>query len=264
MTKPALMGPDLIASIVSRRVPENALALWWLGQASFAIRGAGLTIYIDPFLNPMPDRLVPPPFAPEDVTNADVVLCSHDHGDHVDPEALPGIAAASAGARFVIPGTAKSRVLALGIAPERTVVPAVDQPVSFGALTVTAVPAAHEDLAYSPETGYHYLGFVLKLNGVTLYHSGDSKVYRGMAERVKAYQPDVALLPINDNDNMSYRQAGDLAAALDVDLVIPMHYGMFAYNTEWVGNFVDYVQERYPAQKQHPMARNEGFLYTKY
>ncbi len=88
-------GERLLADVQGRRIPEDALGLWWLGQASFIVRGAGVTLYVDPYLNPSPRRIVPPPFRPEQVTNADVVLCTHDHGDHIDPTALPGIGGAS-------------------------------------------------------------------------------------------------------------------------------------------------------------------------
>ena len=273
MGEAAEAGRRLLADIQSRRVPESALGIWWLGQASFVIRGAGLTVYVDPYLTPSPRRLVPPPFAPEQVVNADLVLCSHDHADHIDPGALPGIAQASPRASVLVPGVARDRVVGLGVPAERVVVPPVDEPVAYGPLTVTAIPAAHEELDYSPEAGYPYLGYVLQLNGVTLYHSGDCTMYEGLTERLLAHRPDVALLPINGHDwkrlrrqtigNMTYREAADLAADVGIDLVIPMHYGMFRSNTEPPGHFVDYVHEFYPEQKVHVMARYEGFVYLK-
>jgi len=269
----AKVGEALLADIQTRRVPERAVGIWWLGQASFVVRGAGVTVYLDPYLTPSPRRLVPPPLAPDQVANADLVLCTHDHADHIDPGALPGIAQASPGARILVPGVARDRVVGLGVPAERVVVPPVDEPVAYGPLSVTAIPAAHEELDYTPEAGYPYLGYVLQLNGVTLYHSGDCTMYEGLTERLLAHRPDVALLPINGHDwkrlrrqtigNMTYREAVDLAADVGIDLVIPMHYGMFRGNTEPPGHFVDYVHEFYPEQKVHVMARYEGFVYLK-
>ena len=84
MSQPYKTGTQLLDDIQNRRVPDDALGLWWLGQASFVVKGAGTTIFIDPYLQPNPQRLVPPALEPEQVTNADLVLCTHDHLDHVD------------------------------------------------------------------------------------------------------------------------------------------------------------------------------------
>jgi len=266
-------GEALLADVQRRRIPEDALGIWWIGQSSFILRGGGITIYVDPYLNPSPKRIVPPPLRPEQVTNADFVLCTHDHGDHIDPTALPGIATASPHAKILVPGVARDKLVGLGIPAQQIVVPQVDDPVIVGSLTVTAIPAAHEELDYSPERGYPYLGYVLKLNGVTLYHAGDCTMYEGLIERLKVHRPDVVLLPINGHDwkrthkgiigNMTYREAADLAAEVGADLTIPMHYGMFAHNTEPPGHFVNYMLDCYPTQKIKVMARYEGFVYLK-
>src|SRR5512136_2580666 len=257
-------GKRLLADVQGRRIPDDALGLWWLGQASFIVRGAGVTVYVDPYLNPSPRRVVPPPFRPAQVTNADVVLCTHDHGDHIDPTALPGIAGASPRATIVVPGVARDKVIGMGVPADRVVVPPIDAPIAYGKLAVRAIPAAHEGLDYSPERGHPYLGYLLELNGVRLYHAGDCTMYDGLTERLKAYRPDVVLLPINGHDwkrlrqgiigNMTYREAADLAAEVGADLAIPMHYGMFPHNTEPPGHFVDYVCEHYPTLKIKLMA----------
>jgi L-ascorbate 6-phosphate lactonase len=267
------VGETLLADVQCRWIPKGALGIWWIGQSSFIVRGSGVTIYLDPYLNPTHRRIVPPPLRPEQVTNADLVLCTHDHGDHIDPTALPGIAAASPHAKILIPGVARDKVVGMGIAVQQVVVPPVDDPVVYGLLTITAIPAAHEELDHSPVRGYPYLGYVLKLNGVTLYHAGDCTMYEGLSERLKVHRPDVVLLPINGHDwkrthqgiigNMTYREAADLAVEVGADLAIPMHYGMFAHNTEPPGHFVNYIHEFYPTQKIKVMARYEGFVYLK-
>lgn len=237
------------------------------------MRGAGCTLYIDPYLNPTPRRMVPPPLRPDQITNADLVLCTHDHGDHIDPTALPRIAEASRNARILVPGVARDKVVGWGIAAQQVLVPPIDAPVTYGPATVIAIPAAHEALDYTPECGYPYLGYIIQLNGVTLYHAGDCMIYDGLSARLRALRPDVVLLPINGHDwkrtrqniigNMSYRGAADLAVEVGADVAIPMHYGMFQHNTEPPGHFVDYVLEHYPTQKIKVMARYEGFVYLK-
>src|SRR5437763_1850557 len=98
MADVARSGRELIAEIQGTETAPGAGAFWWLGQHSFVVKLGGTTIYIDPYLEPNPARQTPPLFVPEEVTNADLVLCTHDHGDHIDPYALEGIVRASPGA----------------------------------------------------------------------------------------------------------------------------------------------------------------------
>ena len=62
--------------------------------------------------------------------------------------------------------------------------------------------------------------------------------------------------------NFSYREAADLGVAMGADLIIPIHYGMFAANTVRVAHFVDYLTDHYPEQRFHILARNERFVYV--
>jgi len=108
MDETAEMGETLLADVQRRWVPENARGLWWFGQSSFAVRGAGATVCID-------------------------------------PTALPGIAATSPHAKIPVPGAASGKVVGMGIAAQQVVVPPPDETVAYGPLTVTAIPAAHEE-----------------------------------------------------------------------------------------------------------------------
>lgn len=264
----------LIADVASRRIPEGAVGIWWLGQATFILKGQGDGyVFIDPYLAPSPRRLVPPPIKPEEATAVSLVLTTHDHGDHIDPTALPIIAKAAPKAPILIPGVARERILSLGVAAERVIVPEIDKTVRYGDVKITAIPAAHEQLDYTEEKGYPYLGYIIEMNGVKIYHSGDCCMYEGLIERLQGYRPDVALLPINGHDwmrthnntigNFNYREVVDLAAEIGIDLTIPMHFGMFPGNTEPPGHFVDYAHNFYPELKTKVMARYEGFVYLK-
>jgi L-ascorbate metabolism protein UlaG (beta-lactamase superfamily) len=73
---------------------------------------------------------------------------------------------------------------------------------------------------------------------VTVYHSGDTVRFDGMAERLRAFTPDVALLPINGRDpvrgvagNLDEREAAVLARDIGAGLAVPCHYEMFEFNT---------------------------------
>lgn len=266
-------GIALVAQITAREVPAGAVGVWWLGQSSLVLKGAGMTLYLDPYLDPAPRRRVPPAFPPDAVTNANLVLLTHDHGDHLDATALPLIAAASPGARFIAPRPLAERVASLAGDAARVIPATADAPLTIGAATILPIPAKHEEFDLHPTLGYPYLGYVITLGGVTLYTAGDTIPYEGMIERLAPLGVHLAFLPINGRDffrtragtigNLHYREASDVAAAIGADTVVPVHYGMFTGNDVSPGHFIADLAERYPAMQAHLLGRFGCFLYHR-
>lgn len=277
MTNAGYGAPGLIAEFDRQRVPAGAVALWWLGQASFTFKSSGgAIVYVDPYLAVSDRRITPAAFAPESVVNADLVLLTHDHGDHVDPRALPGIAKASPGARFVAPRPIVARVAELVGSAERVIAAVSDEvlrlEVRGETVEVVPVPAAHEQLELTPE-GYTHLGYTVRLGGVNVHHTGDTVPFEGQVERVKPHDVDVLLVPINGRDfyrtrantigNMDYREAGDFSVMIGAKVAVPIHYGMFRGNTVPPGYFVTYLADYHPEQGVHVMGRFGKYLYLK-
>jgi len=84
----------LISEINKSQVEPGTLQIWWIGQEGFVFKSHGRIIYIDPYLSTYAEkitkgnadehvRIKPAPMKPEDVDNADIVLCTHDHADHI-------------------------------------------------------------------------------------------------------------------------------------------------------------------------------------
>jgi L-ascorbate 6-phosphate lactonase len=265
------MGPNELRNVArdiqDAQLPSDVVAIWWLGQASIALRDASTTIYIDPFFSAHPDRLVPPPFAPEQAPPTNYVLCTHEHIDHFDPQTLAGLARTSPQARFVVPLPIVEQVTALGIAPERVLGTQPGETVRLGEITLSPVPACHgleappaaygfDFVEHEGKNLYRYLGYILEIAGVRIYHAGDTVIYDGLVERLRALDIDIAFLPINGRSyfreqlglvgNMDEREAADLAAAAGVKLLVPIHYEMFAANQGRLGSLLDYVQAHHP------------------
>lgn len=265
-------APSQLARLAGLPLSDRQVALWWFGQSMVALRAAGLTLLFDPFLSPHPDRLVPPPFAPEDASGIDVVLCTHDHLDHLDGPALPGIAAASPDCIFVVPEPIVPVVRELGIAPVRIVGAQPDSPIILATCVVHPVPASHGD---EPADAYgfggdppRFLGYVIEAAGTRVYHAGDTIPFDGI-EDVRC---DVALLPINGRDaereaqgivgNLNEEEAAHVAAAIGADVLVPLHYDMFAANPGDPARVVA-ATLREPRATVLVLTRERPFVYTR-
>lgn len=251
-------GKSLVREIDATRLEHGRGAFWWLGQHGFAVKLGTAVCYVDAYLSPDRKRRVPPLLDPHEVTNADIVLGSHDHADHIDRKAWPVIAQASPRARFVVPKLLRERIASeLRIPLARFIGVDAGIAVTIAGVKVSGVPAAHEFLERDAATGLHpHIGFVIEGNGCTVYHAGDTCLYEGIQAILRQWRFDLALLPINGRDakrlrancigNMTYQEAADLAGALWPGLVVPTHFEMFAMNAADPRLFVQYLRVKYP------------------
>jgi len=275
-------GRELLQDIDQAAVPPGFLYLWYLGQMSLVIKGAGLIVYIDPYLvhpraqDPL-GRVVsplkfPPPFAAEEVHHATVVLGTHNHSDHINIPTLKGIFAGSPEARFVVPAPHKELLVSAGI-PAASVMEAVaGETLAYRELQVIPLPAAHEELEQDEEGRFVSLCYLIRLNGVTLFHGGDTVEYPGLVTSLREYAVDICFLPINGRDlrrreqgiigNMNFREAADAGRAAGARLLIPGHYDLFPTNSENPAFFADYLYRTYPDQPFKIMVPGERLVYT--
>jgi L-ascorbate 6-phosphate lactonase len=265
----------LIDDMQTCTVTPGQAAFWWLGQHGFAVKLGKAVCYIDAFLSPSEGRRIAPLLHPEEVSNATLVLGSHDHGDHIDRDAWPGIAAVSPHAKFVVPALLREKIVReVGLPDGRVLGVDQDQTVEVDGISVTAVPAAHEFLDRDPRTGLHpYLGFVISGQGFRLYHAGDTCCYEGMHTLLRRWSFDLAFLPINGRDakrlaagcigNMTYQEAADLAGAIRPGLTVPAHFEMFAANSENPQLFLDYMRVKYPRLSTHLPRHGERVIVDR-
>ncbi|MFF2018288.1 MBL fold metallo-hydrolase [Paenibacillus sp. NPDC058177] len=272
-TQNSRKGQIIIQEVNETEVPYGTLAVWFLGQESVIIKGDGLTVYIDPYVSENPHRTYPAPIGPEDITNADICLITHDHLDHLDTGSIPSIVKNNADVRFMAPAVCAAPLHELGVQEDQLLTANPENWIELGPkLKVLPVTASHEQLDRDSEGLPHYVGYILQLNGVTLYHAGDTVLFPELIETVSRQTIDLAMLPINGRDyfrnqrdiagNMDYREAVEFAAVAGFETVIPLHYDIFAGNAENPGYFVDYLYRHFPEQKFHVMARAERFIYV--
>ena len=135
------------------------------------------------------------------------------------------------------------------------------------------VRAAHEDFVQDENGDYECLGYVVRFPGGSLYHAGDTVEWETMAEELAPLGIDIACLPINGSDwkrkkadiigNLNAREACDLSQEIGADLLIPMHYDVFAHNGENPAYLADLMWRNCPGAKYHFFAPGERYLYMK-
>ena len=252
-------GMELISDVDNCILHEGEAAFWWLGQQGFVLKFTGVVIYLDPFLTELPERNVPPLLKAKEISHADFILGSHDHGDHIDRCVWPILAKSSPKAKFIVPFYLCEQLSRELLIPRDRFIGLDDGLcVKISGVKITGLAAAHEFLDRDPDTGcYKYLSYVIETNGRTVYHAGDTCIYEGLQSKLKEWEKiDVMFLPINGRDgkrlrencigNMTYQEAVDLAGAVKPRLVVPAHYEMFDSNKENPLLFGDYLGAKYP------------------
>lgn len=255
MLEPSARQTEIVDEIAAARPGTGSLRVWWLGQSGYVIKSRSGTLVIDPYLSEHLTRkyegtskphirMTPAPFRAHELTGVDLVLSSHKHSDHLDPGTIPDLLNASPKAQLGLPESLVEHAIGLGISADRLVGLNAGEALSRTSFHVRAIPSAHEGLD-TDERGRHlYLGFVVEVDGLRLYHSGDSLAYDGLVDQLGPQPFDVLFLPINGRDpargvagNMSAAEAVDLACRVKPRFVVPHHYDMFTFNTVPVSTF---------------------------
>lgn len=196
------------------------VSIRWFGHSGFSITDpSGKTVLVDPWLEGNPAA----PGNVRERLKGDFLLITHDHYDHGSD--APDIARRT-GAHVVGIHELTSDLKARGV-PESQLLNGgagmnVGGTVVLGGFSFTMTEAHHSCSLGVP------VGYVIRTpSGATVYHSGDTGIFAGMALIGELYPIDVALLPIGSVFTMDYRQAAKAAAMLKAKAVVPMHYGTF-------------------------------------
>lgn len=258
MIKPVQKDRPFLADLDAVDKASSDLHVWWLGQSGFLVQWKGHRLLFDPYLSDsltkkyaatekphvrMTERVI----APEHLLGIDVVTTSHNHTDHLDHDTLVPLLTSNPEMHLVGPEANRS-FIANRIKRPESFLDGLDagQSIALEPFKITAVPAAHEDLAKDNRGRHHYLGFIAEFGDWIIYHSGDTMLYDGMEAILRQWPIDLAFLPINGRrperrvaGNLWGREAATLASTVGIKDVIPCHYEMFAFNTESPDEFTE-------------------------
>jgi L-ascorbate metabolism protein UlaG (beta-lactamase superfamily) len=228
----------------SLSVPADAIGIHWFGQNSFALKDAGGTIVqIDPFFphdRPAERYIHTEPPLDEADLRTDVVLMTHDHGDHTCIESLQRIHAAYPAARFVGPVESVRRMAESGLPEANLATIAAGDAMALGTVTVHATwskpPLGAPAEGIRPPDVQH-LGYVIAIGGVRVYVTGDLintfAAHDELMSPVAALAPDIGLLTMHPTEGEFpfFEGAVEMAVKLGLKAAVPAHYACFAKRT---------------------------------
>jgi len=215
------------------------LKIRWLGHAAFILEGSK-TVVIDPFLTGNPLS----PLKPADV-KADVVVVTHGHGDHLGD----AVEIARNNDAPIVCIHELSRIIARkGV---ETVGMNMGGTARVSGVGVTMVHALHsadveeDDEIISSGTA---TGVIVELDGVKVYHCGDTDVFLDMQLIGELHKPDVMLVPIGDWYTMGIKGAVKAVELVKPKYAIPMHYNTFPVIEQNPEEFKKAVEETLPTK----------------
>lgn len=186
--------------------------LEFLGHAGFLITSSsGKKIAIDPYN------------VSDNVGKVDLILITHSHHDHCSIRDIEKIS--RGGTIIVVPADAQSKITKIDNV-EMQIIETGDE-FNFWTIKIEAVPAYNVNKQFHPKKE-GWLGYVLKINELVIYHAGDTDKIPEM-EKLTGYGKHgnefVVLLPVSGIYVMDADEAVEVVSLLSPDLAIPMHYG---------------------------------------
>ncbi|MGI9462093.1 MAG: MBL fold metallo-hydrolase [Alphaproteobacteria bacterium] len=228
--------------------PRDGIDFSWLGQSTVLWRLAGKNIITDPNFSTWlaikwlgERRLTPVPLAIRDLPAIDIVLISHNHHDHLDSYSIKYIAKHNKAAVFYVPLGLKAWFRLRGV--KNVIEMDWWQKQSLNNIDIYFVPAQHWSTRYILDRNRSlWGGFVVKWNGFSFYHAGDTGYNQDMFDMIgKQFAPiDWAMIPIGaylPRDFMRPQHNNPAEALLiqkDIGAkrAFGVHWGTFVLSTE--------------------------------
>ncbi len=201
------------------------LMIKWGGNAGFLIKASDIYVFIDP-LN-LNDE--------SSVLKADIILITHGHYDHCSIEDIKKII--KSGTKIIGPAEILSQIRRVSDFVDFEI-GEVGKKIKVDRIEVECIASYNLNKHFHPkEEGY--LGYVLDLFGVKVYHSGDSDFIPEMLN----VSADVVLLPVGGKFTMNSEEAVRAVDAIRPELAIPMHWGSVVGTKEDAMRFVNSCRE---------------------
>lgn len=235
---------DWLPRAIADASPDG-VDVWYLGCNGFVLKGCdGTTVFVDPYLGtgdpPRTVRMIPVPFDPTDVADADAMFATHEHSDHVHgPTQAPILA--GTGATYYAPDASLDAIHEAGwtaewdVADEQFVEVEEGRVIDLGEFTVHVVEADDPDADHS-------VGYVIDHDAGTFFHAGDARPTMSFTELGRRFDIDVGVLAFGSVGNIPDTETGErtptrwyndenqlieAANDLELDRLLPSHWDMW-------------------------------------
>ena len=201
----------------------------WLGHAGFLIKNSKI-IYVDPYQISV------------GLPKADIILITHSHYDHCSIADMEKIV--KDGTRIIAPADCPSKFRRFNCAIKLEIIEPLHE-LDIDDVRILAVPAYNIDKPFHPQNE-SWVGYVIKTNGVVVYHAGDTDKIPEM-QKITGHKQNgnklIALLPVGGRYTMDVDEALDAAKMLRPDFVAPMHFGSVVGLEEDAKDFVELCKQ---------------------
>lgn len=214
-TVPALSteGADI------KSTPDKMLEkIHWFGQSGVKIETGDKIIYIDPLIA-------------EKTEDADIILITHPHSDHFDLRSIEKVAKKET--VFIATQDCEERIKSKFNAQVITLKPGMSKDIN--GILIEAVPAYNTP---HPKIN-NWVGYILTIDGVRIYHAGDTE----RIPEMKEFTCDIAMLPLGQTYTMkSVEEAAEAAQDVKAKIAIPIHFGIYEGTKEDADKFAELLK----------------------
>lgn len=201
------------------------MKITWLGQAGLMFETEGKTVLVDPYLSdsvallnpknhrrfPVDDRFLK--------IKPDIIICTHNHGDHLDKETLKHYFTNESEMLVFGPNGSWQELRKFG-GDSNYILFQQGTEWNEGGIRLRAVAAEHSD----PDA----IGVLLSAEEKTYYITGDTLYSERVFQSLPDENLDAVFLPINGKgNNMNAADAARFAARCGAKHAVPMHFGLF-------------------------------------
>lgn len=166
----------------------------------------GEVIYFDPFK------------IEKNYNDADVIFITHDHYDHYSEEDIDKVIKEET--IIVAPEDLLTKLLKKGFERDNMVLVTPNQKYTVKGIEFQTIPAYNVNKQFHPKAN-EWVGYVLKIEGVTYYIAGDTDI----TEENKKVKCNVAFVPVGGTFTMDYKEAAELINEIKPKIAVPTHYG---------------------------------------
>lgn len=200
------------------------MKITYLGQAGLMFETCGKTIIVDPYLSDSVVKINPKNYRRVPVDERflkivpDVIICTHNHLDHTDPETLCHYLGQEKPVVVLAPEAAWAEAKKFG-GNHNYVKFNRHSEWTEGEVRFRAVKAEHSDV--------HPIGVIIEAEGKSYYITGDTLYNTDIFEDIPKGL-EAMFIPVNGlGNNMNMADAARFCKAIAPKVAVPMHCGLF-------------------------------------